>query len=124
MMTKITPDTTDDVRFLRLLDLEGWVIDVKCPCGRVVVFPYGMFQRRSRLAGTVLVADLQHLLRCSKCGRRDGFRIEIAEERERGRPGEPASCRGRQALLSRSLPVVRTRCRRPHLSIRVEPYRP
>src|SRR5688572_28212353 len=79
LMTKITPDTIDDVRLLRLLDLEGWVIDVKCPCGRVVVFPYGMFQRRSRLAGTVLVADLQHLLRCSKCGRRDGFRIEIAE---------------------------------------------
>src|SRR5688572_4618215 len=88
LMTKITPDTIDDVRLLRLLDLEGWVIDVKCPCGRVVVFPYGMFQRRRRLAGTVLVADLQHLLRCSKCGRRDGFRIEIAEERERGRPGE------------------------------------
>jgi hypothetical protein len=99
MMTKITPDTIDDVRLLRLLDLEGWVIDVKCPCGRVVVFPYSMFQRRSRLAGTVLVADLQ--------------------------PWKaPHRRRGRQALLSRSLPVVRTRCRRPHLSIRVEPYRP
>lgn len=88
MSTKITPETIDDIRLLRLVDLEGWAIVVTCICGRVAVLPHGALQREHRLSGITLVGDLQHLLRCQQCRRRGGFRIEVVAEKGRGRPGE------------------------------------
>ena len=93
--------TERDTRTLRLLDLSPHdTIVVECVCGRIVEYLYGVLPRLHRVPSTTLIWDLQFRLRCSQCGRRDGFGVSIRDERERGdsanaRKGVIVPCAGR-----------------------------
>jgi hypothetical protein len=71
----------DDPRLRRLFDLqphEG--VEAICgACGRIVVFPSGLLQRRYRLPSYTLIIDLQYRLRCVHYNARRGFEIAVVE---------------------------------------------
>jgi hypothetical protein len=78
-----------DPRLLRLLDLaEHQHIVVTCQCGRIVEYMPGFLQRRHRLASTTLIYDLQFRLRCRHCRAERGFKIVVADVRNRGNRAE------------------------------------
>jgi hypothetical protein len=71
-------DDAADPRLLRLLDPADYeFIKISCPCGRIVEYGKGLFQRRHRIGSDLLVYDLQYRLRCQRCNRRSGFRIAL-----------------------------------------------
>ncbi|MBT3070602.1 hypothetical protein KKP04_06950 [Rhodomicrobium sp. Az07] len=83
-----------ETRLLRLFDLAPReVIEVQCPCGKIVHFPNGYLQRKRGLPSDTLIFDLQFKLRCRQCGGRDGFRIAIVDLSDVGDSSKPA--RGR-----------------------------
>jgi hypothetical protein len=78
-------NTSGNRRALRLLDLSRYdTVVVQCECGRSVEYLPGVLQRVHRIPSTTLIWDLQYRLRCSHCGRRDGFGISLRDERDRG----------------------------------------
>jgi len=78
-------DGAADPRLLRLLDFAEYeFIKVSCPCGRIVEYGKGLFQRRRRIGSDFLVYDLQFRLRCGRCNRRSGFRIAVVDGHGRG----------------------------------------
>jgi hypothetical protein len=74
-----------DPRTWRLFDLTaGEVIELRCPCGRIIEFQQGVLQRLYRLPSDTLLIDLQYRLRCRHCNRRQGFRIAVVDLTGRG----------------------------------------
>lgn len=66
-----------DPRTIRLYDLRpDQDVFVRCPCGRVVQYQYGVLQKKHRLPSDMLVYDLRWRLRC-ECGRWRGLGVEI-----------------------------------------------
>lgn len=73
-----------DLQLLRLIDLEQHeTIEVRCVCGYVVLYPWGLLQRKHRVRSDSLVFDLQFRFRCQRCNRWKGFRISLIDERNR-----------------------------------------
>jgi hypothetical protein len=74
-----------DQRDLRLYDLAPHeTIRIRCRCGRMVEFMYGVLQRRHHMRSDTLLFDLQFRFRCQNCNLKSGFRISIYSERYRG----------------------------------------
>jgi hypothetical protein len=75
-------------RRLRIHDLEpAEVIEVVCLCQRIVNLTAATLFRLHRIPSDTLIYDLQFLLKCGRCGRRDDFKIAVVDLTDRHKPG-------------------------------------
>jgi uncharacterized OB-fold protein len=74
-------DDSGDSRTIRLWDLkDGQHVVVRCPaCGRMVLFPPGLLEKRHRVPGNTLVHDLRHRMRCQKCNTTRDITVTVEE---------------------------------------------
>jgi hypothetical protein len=73
----------EDRHEIRLCDLSPFdTVAVRCECGRIVEYLPGVLARLHRVPAMAVIAELK--FRCTHCGRRSGFGISLADERNRG----------------------------------------
>jgi hypothetical protein len=76
-------DVAKDTREIRLCDLTPFdTIKVRCKCGRIVDYLPVVLARLHKLPPSARIAALR--FRCEKCGRNEGFRFSLFDERDRG----------------------------------------